>query len=108
MAGPKSCQLLSSRIGSCLGRLFGSQRSNWRALHARADDLHLLPVVGEFFAAIETNHIGSRRECSRVATAFLHRDRKAITAVPAPEQGIEEPGEHLSTSQNRRSNCRYT
>ena len=59
----------------------------------RSDDLHLLPVIRKFSAAIETGHIGSGQRCSlRTARCSANRDRKAVAGVPAAEKSVQQSG----------------
>jgi len=53
------------------------------------DDLHLLPVVGEFFAAVKAYDIGSRQSSGLRATRSpTYGYGEAIAIVFAPEQHI--------------------
>jgi len=67
-----------------------------------ADNLHFLPVVGHFFAAVKANYIGSGGEGSAAARALFHSDGKTVAIVGATEQHIQNPGEHPSTSTESR------
>src|SRR5450432_603128 len=66
-----------------LNKFLGCQRRDRHSLGLRADDLHLLPVIGQFLAAVQAHHVGSRNQSSRVASASLYRDRKTVTVMPA-------------------------
>src|SRR6266567_1594214 len=90
---PSSEALLSSFLGR--------ERGHRRTLGTRADNLHLLPVVSKLLAAIQAHNVGASRESRRTTPPLLHRDRKAVTPMPAAKQRTQNPGEHLSTSQNR-------
>jgi hypothetical protein len=71
----------------------------------RSDDLHLLPVVREFFSAIEADDIGSRQSSSLgAAHCSTNGYGKAIVSVPAAKQNVDQflnhdPTFHLSVYQ---------
>jgi len=57
----------------------------------RGDHLHLLPVVCEFFAAIEASYVGTRKG-GRLRAAFgaANCDGKAVTRVSAAEKRFDQ------------------
>src|SRR5690348_16400546 len=99
-----SCHWIGSRD---LCGFLSCERRGYRAAGAARDDLHLLPIVGKLFAAIEAHDISPGGERSWAATSFFHRYRKAVMSVPATKQRTQQPGDHLSTSQNRLPEAAY-
>src|ERR1700741_120649 len=95
------------RMASILRGFFGSQRANTRCVAAPwFNDLHLLPVVGEFLAAIETDHVGARQSGGLIAPcARTNRDRKTVMAMPTTEQRIYQFRHHTQPSQNPNRTC---
>src|SRR5579864_217550 len=78
--------------------LLRCQRGDCNALAVRRHDFHFFPVVGEFFAAIQADHVGPGDERGRGAPSLLHGDGKAIALVSTTEEGVQNPGKHASTS----------
>src|SRR5437879_6927118 len=76
--------------------LFRSQVGDGRSwLWRFVNNPHLAPVVGKFFAAIQTNNIGSREGSScAAARCRAGRNRKSKTSMPTTEESIEQPGNH--------------
>src|SRR3981081_4451855 len=65
----------------------------------RSHDPHFVPVVAEFFPAIQAGDIGARALRRRVATRTgAHRNRKTVASVPAAEHGVHQPRKHRVTS----------
>src|SRR5581483_9541350 len=91
-------QVRRSRCVRELSRFFGCQRTHWSERRLSAHDFHLFPVVRQLFAAIQAHDVGSRGECSLAATALLDCDREAVMVVPATEESVDYPRQHLSTS----------
>ena len=55
-----------------------------------SDDLHLLPVVGKFFATIQAHDVGTREGSRRVATRpRTNRNGKTAMRVPTTEASVE-------------------
>ena len=68
----------------------------------RRDDLHLLPVVGEFFAALQTNNVGAGQAGGlRTPRAAPDRYWKTIAGVMATENCVEQLDEHGAPSTSR-------
>jgi hypothetical protein len=68
----------------------------------RRDDLHFLPVVRKFSAAIETSYVGSSESgCLRTAGCATNRDGKAVPRVPTTEKRIEQFCDHGAPSTAR-------
>src|SRR5581483_9569980 len=74
-----------------LRRFFCRKRWNWGPFPPRTHDLHLLPVVWKFLAAIQAHNVGAGRERRATALAFFNSDRKAVMLVPAAEKHIHNP-----------------
>src|SRR5438309_1204508 len=69
----------------------------------RSNDSHLLPVVGEFFAALQTSNVGAGQAGGlRTPPGAPDRYRKTIAGVMATENCLEQLDEHgaPSTSQD--------
>src|ERR1700681_2053468 len=65
----------------------------------RSHDLHIVPVIAEFFAAVQARDIGSGALSRRVATRTgAHRNRKTVASVPAAKHGVHQPRKHRVTS----------
>src|SRR5437899_2873443 len=63
-----------------------------------SDDLHLLPVVGKFFAAIQTSDVGSgQRRGRRTALGATDGYGKAVMGMPAAKESLEQSSDHAST-----------
>src|SRR5579872_1109507 len=59
------------------------------------DNLHLLPVVGEFLSAVETDDVGSgQRGGLGAVRSVTYCNRKAITGVFAAEHSIDQFCKH--------------
>jgi hypothetical protein len=55
----------------------------------RGNNFHLLPVIREFFAAIEASYVRSRQSGGlRTARCSANRDWKTVTGVPAAKNQI--------------------
>jgi len=80
-----------------LCRFFRCQRCNCHALAMKGYDFHLLPIVWEFLAAIETDHISTGSIGSRAAPSLFQGDRETVVFMSAPKQRVQDPGEHPST-----------
>lgn len=66
----------------------------------RSDDLHFLPVIAEFSAAIQASDIGARSLSRRRTTRTgAHRDGKAVASVPATEHGVHHFRKHWEPPQ---------
>jgi hypothetical protein len=62
-------------------------------------NFHFVPVIAEFFTAIQARNIGSGPLRNRiVARAGANRYRKAISCVPATKHSIYQLGKHLKPS----------
>jgi hypothetical protein len=70
-------------------------RERSRGLVIRRYDLHLFPVVGKLFTAIETHYIrtGCYR-CARTALSRTSRNRETVILVPATEEHVREFSQH--------------
>lgn len=93
------------RLGSAVEILrgfFGRQIAHGGRGTRFLDDSHFLPVVGEFFSAIETDHIGTGEGGGRSA-AFrgLGGHGKTEILVPAPKEGVNQPGKHTYLPRTR-------
>src|ERR1700730_13471518 len=65
----------------------------------RFHNLHLLPVIAEFFSAVQAGDIGSGALSRRVATRTgAHRNRKTVASVPAAKERVHQPRKHRVTS----------
>src|ERR1700686_2704791 len=65
----------------------------------RSHDLHFVPVIAEFFPAVQARDVGSSALSRRVATRTgAHRDRKTVASVPAAKHGVPQPRKHRVTS----------
>src|SRR5208282_4368184 len=65
----------------------------------RSHDLHFLPVVAEFLAAIQASDVGARAPSLWIATGTsAHRNRKTIAIVPAAKHGVHQLRKHRITS----------
>src|ERR1700732_5225082 len=68
----------------------------------RCNDLHLLPVVGEFFAALQTNNVGAGQAGGlRTPRAAPDRYWKTIAGVITTENCLEHFDEHDAPSTSR-------
>ena len=67
----------------------------------RCDDLHLLPVVGEFFAALQTNNVGAGQAGGLRTPRAPDRYWKTIAGVMATENCVEQLDEHGAPSTSR-------
>jgi len=81
----------------CLRCFFRRQRCNCHALATKGYDFHLLPIVWEFLAAIEADHISTGSIGSRTAPSLFQGDRKTVVFMSAAKQRVQDPGEHPST-----------
>src|SRR3954452_4526173 len=77
---------------------FCRQWSDSRAAGLGAHDLHLLPIVGKLFTAIEAHDVSPSRKCGATTRAFFYCDRETIAVVPAAEERINDATQHISTS----------
>src|SRR5712691_9175975 len=67
-------------------------------LRRRSDDLHLLPVIGELSAAVQTCDVRARELRRRTATGSgPNRDRKSIMRMSATKEIVEQLGDHASS-----------
>src|SRR3974390_1132623 len=85
--------------GGLLGGFFWSQRRHPApTAYAFVQHLHLLPVVGKFLPAVQTDNVRASQRGSGPVTLCLalHRDRKAVMTVPAPEEHIHQFRYHRS------------
>src|SRR5439155_888607 len=82
--------LSSGRFGAdllCLGNGCGIFRYH----------LHLLPIVGELFSAIQTNNVGAGDGSrSRLPPSGLAGNGKTIVLVPAPKKHIHQTRDHVN------------
>src|SRR5208282_931424 len=72
----------------------------------RSHDLHLVPVVLEFLAAVEARDIGASAFRGRAATRTrANCDGKTVASVPASKHGVHQPRKHCisSTEQSDKS-----
>ncbi len=71
-----------------LGCFFGYQRTGCLT-RLRIDDAHFMPVIGEFLAAVQADHVCPRAS-SRLyaARATTDRDRKTIARMPASKKSV--------------------
>jgi hypothetical protein len=60
----------------------------------RRDDFHLLPVVRNFFSAIQANHIRAGNVARSAPQTGAHGNREAIVGVPASEERINKSRYH--------------
>src|SRR5882762_953171 len=68
----------------------------------RGYDLHLLPVVGEFFAALQTSNVGAGQAGGlRTPPGAPDRYWKTIAGVMATENCVEQLDEHGAPSTSR-------
>jgi hypothetical protein len=92
---PRGVRGRSMGTNSVSGRWFRDERGG-RLARGSAYDAHLMPIVGQLFAAIETHHIGSDSRACRVAPGTgSDRHRKAIARVPAAKHCVHQSGEHF-------------
>src|ERR1700690_274767 len=71
-------------------------------------DLHLLPVIAEFPAAIEAHHVRPRADSGRTPSVRAHRDWKTVAGVPAAEHRVHHPGKHRIPSLPRNNRQDFT
>src|SRR6185312_4748826 len=72
-------------------RLCGLWRQIFVAVGLSVDDLHLLPIVGKFLAAIQAGNVGARKRRSlRKPLAGPLGDRETDVLVSATKQDIEQ------------------
>src|SRR6266446_423772 len=65
----------------------------------RSHDPHFVPVVAEFFSAVQARDIGARALRRWVATRTgAHRNRETVASVPAAKHGVEPLQKHRVTS----------
>lgn len=101
IAGTTSHQFVSRDCRCVQQRLrgfFSRKRANPKVLRIGVDNLHLLPVVGQFLATVQTHNVGSGSKSCPASRPLFHGERKTITVVPATEEGVKNPPQHLSTS----------
>lgn len=84
-----------------LRSFLGGKRSHWRSIFGRAHNLHLLPVIGQLFAAVEADYIRASHARSGISHALLDRDWEAVTSMPATEERIINPRKHPTTSHSK-------
>jgi hypothetical protein len=69
------------------------------AFFDRGDDLHRVPIVGQFLAAIQANNIGAGKACRTAAASGGTRgDGKTVMRMPAAEDRIEQLCEHTTST----------
>src|SRR5882762_2534178 len=90
----------SNRLREASSRFLGCKRGNApRAVRYGRHHLHFLPVIGQFLAAIETDHIGARQGRGAIAPqALTNRKWKAVMGMPTTEKRVEKPGDHTESS----------
>jgi hypothetical protein len=76
--------------------LFRDQRVS-SLLRLEVRNLHLLPVVAEFPAAIQAHHVRPCADRRGAAGVRPHRDWKTVTRVPAPKYRIDHLRKHRIT-----------
>src|ERR1700739_4194884 len=93
------CYLIRSGVRT-LRRFFRRERAYpCRTAVGFADNSHLLPVIGQFFTAIEANNIGARDGRRAIAArSRTNRLRKTVMRMPASEERVQKPTHHTSTS----------
>jgi hypothetical protein len=65
----------------------------------RTQNPHFMPVVTEFFSAVQARDIGTRALRRRVTTGTgAHRNRKTVASVPAAKYGVDQLRKHRVTS----------
>jgi hypothetical protein len=81
----KNCASLDSRRS----RSFFRNQGRRRLAYPRSHNLHRMPVVRKFFAAIETRNIGSGELSRRVAPrAGTHRNWETVASVAAAKHRV--------------------
>jgi len=61
-------------------------------------DFHRVPVIGEFFAAVQADNVGAGLAGRRSAVLNgLAADREAVVPMSATEEHVPQPGEHFVT-----------
>src|SRR5277367_3247596 len=64
----------------------------------RSDDLHRVPIVRQFFAALQANHIGAGEARRTAAAGAVTRgDGKTVMRMPTAEDRIEQLCEHTTS-----------
>src|SRR5882672_6504090 len=77
-----------------LSGFFGYQGAGG-ILWSRVQNAHLLPVVGEFLAAIKTHYVSPDARRGLVAArSSTNSHWKTVARMPASEHGIHHSGEH--------------
>src|SRR2546421_11607107 len=75
--------------------LCGQRSHACAALCSRINHLHFVPVIRKFLAAIKAYNISSGEQSGRIAAyAFANSNRKAVMAVPAAEDGVNQFAQH--------------
>src|SRR6266481_5712340 len=73
----------------------------------RSHDPHFVPVVAEFFSAVQARDIGARALRRWVAARTgAHRNRKTVASVPAAKHGVDQLRKHRVTSTEQENNNR--
>jgi hypothetical protein len=88
----------NSRRVKILCGVFGQLRKMFAMAFWRSDNLHLLPIIGKFLAAIETGNVGSgQRSGLRTAHGTTNRNGEAIAGVFATKNCIVQFSDHWVT-----------
>jgi hypothetical protein len=84
-------------------RLRSFFRSYWCpevcAFFSRADDLHCVPIVGQFLAAVEANYVcASEAGCPTATRTGTKSKGKTTARVPTTENRIEQSCQHMPSN----------
>src|SRR6266446_316678 len=103
--------LATERLENALGGNSGGLRGLFRNQGVlgfsclRSHDPHFVPVVAEFFSAVQARDIGARALRRWVATRTgAHRNRETVASVPAAKHGVEQLRKHRVTSTEQNDN----
>jgi hypothetical protein len=94
MRDPRTDARVGRQAQLRLRSLFRDQRSR-RFFGLEFRDFHFLPVIAEFPAAIQADHVGPGAGDGRSAARVrAHGDRKTVTGVPAAKYRVHHLRKH--------------